>query len=235
MLITGAAGVIGQATARRLSAQGRPLLLADQDAAAVESLARALPDTAWTAGDATAPADVAALFADAGADLDGVVLAVGTEGPIGPIETCDDDHFQRTLALNVTSTWLGLKGALSVLKPQGRGSVVVLASISGTMGMPMMSAYAASKHAVLGLVRSVAREAAASGVRVNAVCPGPAASEMMQRIDAQMGRASAEASIPMGRYADPDEIAEMVAFLLSDASRYSTGSSFMLDGGYACR
>jgi len=235
ILITGAAGVIGQAAARRLSGQGYPLLLADRNAATVERLAASLPAASWAAGDATIASDVAAIFAQAGPDLGGVVLAVGTEGPIGPIEDCEDEAFLRAMALNVTSVWLGLKAAIKVLKPKGRGSIVVLASISGTMGMPMMSAYAASKHAVLGLVRSAAREAAASGVRINAVCPGPAASEMMRRIDDAMGRADSAKSIPMGRYVEPDEIAEMIAFLCSDASRYSTGSSFMLDGGYACR
>jgi len=185
----------------------------------VERLAASLPAASWVAGDATIAADVASMFARAGPDLGGIVLAVGSEGPIGPIEDCEDEAFQRTMALNVMSVWLGLKAALKVLKPRGQGSIVVLASISGTMGMPMMSAYAASKHAVLGLVRSAAREAAASGVRINAVCPGPAASEMMRRIDDGMGRADAAKSIPMGRYAEPDEIAEMIAFLCSDASR----------------
>jgi NAD(P)-dependent dehydrogenase (short-subunit alcohol dehydrogenase family) len=235
IVITGAAGVIGQAAARRLSAQGYPLLLADRDAATVERLAASLPEASWAAGDATIAADVAAIFAKAGPHLGGAVLAVGTEGPIGPIEDCDDDAFQRTMALNVTSVWLGLKEALKVLKPRRHGSIVVLASISGTMGTPMMSAYTASKHAVVGLVRSVAREAAASGVRINAVCPGPVASPMMRRIDDAMDRTDSAKSIPMGRYAEPDEIADMIAFLCSDASRYSTGSSFMLDGGYASR
>ncbi len=111
----------------------------------------------------------------------------------------------------------------------------MLSSISGTMAAPMMSAYAASKHAVMGLVRTAAREAAGSGVRVNAVCPGPAVSSMMARIDANLGRPDAARSVPMQRYAEPEEIAEMIAFLCSDASRYSTGSSFMVDGGYSCR
>lgn len=235
VLVTGAAGVIGRAAAALLAGQGYSLVLADRDAAAVEALASSLPRATWIAGDATDAADVAAMVAKAEADLRCVVLAVGAEGPVGPIEDCDDAAFLATMTLNVTSVWLGLKAALKVLKPKGRGSIVVLASLSGTMGMPMMSPYSASKHAVLGLVRSAAREAAGSGVRINAVCPGPAVSDMMRRIDEGMGRADAAASVPMGRYAEPDEIAQMIAFLCSDASSYSTGASFMLDGGYACR
>jgi meso-butanediol dehydrogenase / (S,S)-butanediol dehydrogenase / diacetyl reductase len=235
VLITGAAGVIGRAAAKLLSAQGYPLILVDREAAAVESLAASLGRASWMSGDATNAGDLATIFAKAGPDLGSVVLAVGAEGPVGAIEDCDDDDFHRTMTLNVTSVWLGLKAALKVLKPKGRGSIVVLSSISGSMGMPMMSAYAASKHAVLGLVRSAAREAASSGVRINAVCPGPAVSDMMRRIDDGLGRADAAKSIPMQRYAEPAEIAQMIAFLCSDASSYSTGSSFTLDGGYGCR
>ncbi|WP_293348813.1 SDR family oxidoreductase [Phenylobacterium sp.] len=235
ILIMGAAGVIGRAASRLLSAQGYPLVLADRDAAAVEALAQSLNHASWLRGDATDPGDVAEIFAKAGPGLGCVVLAVGSEGPVGALEDCADDDFHQAMTLNVTSVWLGLKAALKVLKPKGKGSIVVLSSISGTMGMPMMSAYAAGKHAVLGLVRSAAREAAASGVRINAVCPGPVVSDMMRRVDNGLGRADAAGSIPMQRYAEPDEVAHMIAFLCSDASSYSTGSSFMLDGGYGCR
>lgn len=235
VLITGAAGVIGRAAAKLLSSQGYPLILVDRDAAAVEALAGALTGASWASGDATDAADMAEIFRKAAPGLGYVVLAVGAEGPIGPLEDCDDDAFRRAMITNVDSVWLGLKHGLKALKPKGKGSIVVLSSISGTMGMPTMSAYAASKHAVLGLVRSAAREAAASGVRINAVCPGPAVSEMMRRIDSDLGRVDATGSIPMRRYAEPEEIAEMISFLCSDASSYSTGSSFMLDGGYGCR
>jgi NAD(P)-dependent dehydrogenase (short-subunit alcohol dehydrogenase family) len=235
VLITGAAGAIGRATANLLSQQGYPLVLVDSDAQAVETLSKTLDHASWIAGDATRAAEMAAIFQNAAAELGGVVLAVGFEGPVGKLEECDDDDFHRTMTLNVTSVWLGLKEALKVLKPKGKGSIVVVSSISGTMGAPMMSAYSASKHAVLGLVRSAAREAAASGVRINAVCPGPASSNMMRRIDEGLGRGDAVKSIPMQRYAEPDEIARMISFLCSDGSSYSTGSSFMLDGGYGCR
>ena len=235
VLIVGAAGTIGRAAAKLLAAQGRPLILVDKDEGALEALAASLGGATCAPGDALDAQSMAAVFQAAAPSLDGVILAVGCEGPVGPLEDCDDDEFRRALDLKVTSVWLGLKHALKALKPKGRGSIVVLSSISGTMGAPMMSAYAAGKHAVIGLVRSAAREAAASGVRVNAVCPGPAVSEMMQRIDASLGRSDAARSIPMQRYAEPEEVAQMIAFLCSDASRYSTGSAFMVDGGYSCR
>lgn len=234
-LITGAAGAIGTATARLLAGKGYACTLADRDEMALVRLAESLPGTVHFCGDLTDPETVARLFGNAPADLSAVVLAVGGEGPVGALEHCEDAHFQALLALNVTSTWLGLKHALRTLKPKGGGSIVVLSSISGLMGMPMMSAYAATKHAVMGLVRSAAREAAMSGVRVNAVCPGPTSSALMRRVDDALGRQDAAHSIPMGRYAKTDEVAQMVAFLCSDESRYSTGASFTLDGGYSCR
>ena len=235
VLIVGAAGTIGRAAAALLSSQGYPLILADQDDASLQALARSLPHATAVCADALDAQAMAALFDAAAPKLGAVVLAVGCEGPVGPLETCADAEFQRAMALNVTSVWNGLKYGLKALKPKGTGSIVVVSSISGLMAAPMMSAYAAGKHAVMGLVRSAAREAAGSGVRVNAVCPGPAVSEMMERIDGGLGRASAAASVPLQRYADPAEIAEMIAFLCSDASRYSTGSSFVVDGGYSCR
>lgn len=235
VLITGAAGTIGQAAARLLSSQGYRLILVDQNAGALQALASSLDGATWVVGDALDPTSMEKVFREAAPDLGSVVLAVGGEGPIGALEDCADEAFQQAMTLNVTSVWLGLKHALKALKPKRAGSIVVLSSISGTMGMPMMSAYAAGKHAVMGLVRSAAREAAGSGVRINAVCPGPAVSEMMTRIDAGFGRPDAAQSVPMQRYAQPEEVAEMIAFLCSDASRYSTGSSFTVDGGYSCR
>jgi len=234
-VITGAAGVLGKAAAELLAARDFACVLADRDAARLAQVGEIVPRSSQVVADMTDAAAVAALFADAPADLRAIVLGVGAEGPVGPIESCEDAAFHEVMTLNVASVWLGLKHGVAALKARGGGSIVVLASISGVMGMPMMSAYAASKHAVMGLVRSVAREAAASGVRINAVCPGPTASPLMARVDAAFGRAQAAQSVPLQRYAQPAEVAEMVAFLCSEASSYSTGSSFMLDGGYSCR
>ena len=120
---------------------------------------------------------------------------------------------------------------------------MILSSIAGVGASPMLAPYGASKHAVLGLARTAAKEAAASGVRVNAVCPGPVESEMMQRIDALFGERYPErrggqpnaAAVPMSRYALPEEVAHMIAFLCSDASSYCSGGAYMVDGGYAAR
>jgi NAD(P)-dependent dehydrogenase (short-subunit alcohol dehydrogenase family) len=118
------------------------------------------------------------------------------------------------------------------------------AVVAGVGPSPLLAAYGASKHAVVGLMRSAAREAVACGVRVNAVCPGPVESDMMQRIDASFtqryperrgGQPNAAASLQMGRYATPHEVAQTIAFLCSDASIYCRGGTFMVDGGYSAR
>lgn len=244
VILTGAAGTIGRAVARKFSKEGKSILLIDRQEEALRQLSDQLAGSSWQALDATDAASVAATFDRIAGSLESVILAAGIEGPIGNLEECSDAEFQNVMAANVLSVWLGMKHGLRLLKPKGRGSIVALASISGTMGMPTMAPYSASKHAVIGLVRTAAREAAASGVRVNAVCPGPVDSEMMTRIDTSLaekhpdrlkGRKDASASLPMQRYAKPEEIADAISFLCSDASAYVTGTSFMVDGGYTCR
>ena len=245
LVITGAGGTIGSACARLLFEEGYQLFLVDRDAEAVNRLAAGLPESVPIAADATNAVSIAEVFRRASAGrLDAVVLAAGVEGPVGCIEDCSDDAFDAVMALNVRSVWLGLKNALRIMKQQRGGSIVALSSISGVMASPMLAPYAASKHAVVGLVRTAAREAAAHDVRVNAVCPAPVDSPMMQRIDAGLGkkfperlggRSDASRSVPMQRYATADEIARSIAFLCSSASGYCTGSTFMVDGGISCR
>jgi NAD(P)-dependent dehydrogenase (short-subunit alcohol dehydrogenase family) len=245
IIITGAAGAIGQATARLLFAEGYRLVLVDRCGESVKRLAADLPMSTPIAADAASAESIADVFRGASAEpLDAVVLAAGIEGPIGPLEDCMDEAFDEVMTINVKSVWLGLKHSLKAMKLQRSGSVVALSSIAGVMASPMLAPYAASKHAVLGLVRTAAREAAAYNVRVNAVCPAAVESDMMRRIDGSLsanfpdrlrGGADASKLVPMQRYALPDEIARAIAFLCSDASSYCTGSSFMVDGGFSCR
>jgi NAD(P)-dependent dehydrogenase (short-subunit alcohol dehydrogenase family) len=245
LIITGAAGAIGQAAARLLFEEGYQLFLVDRDEDGVKRLAADFPNSVTIAADATNAESIAAVFQRASAGrLSAVVLAAGIEGPVGPLEECPDDSFDQVMLLNVKSVWIGLKHSLKVMKRQGSGSIVALSSISGVMASPMLAPYAASKHAVIGLVRTAAREAAAYNVRVNAICPAPVDSDMMRRIDDGLskkfpdrfgGRSDASKSVPMQRYATPQEIARSIAFLCSDNSSYCTGSSFMVDGGIACR
>jgi len=245
IVITGAAGAIGRAAARVLSADGYRLLLVDRNEEDLTRMAADYPTSVQFVADATNAAHVAEVFRQASAgSLDGVILAAGIEGPVGNFEDCDDEAFATVMLVNVKSVWLGIKYGLQVMKPQRSGSIVALSSISGVMAAPMLAPYAASKHAVVGLVRTAAREAAAFNVRVNALCPAPVDSDMMRRIDTDLsekfpqrlgGGADAAKLVPMQRYATPDEVARAAAFLCSDASSYCTGSTFMVDGGISCR
>jgi NAD(P)-dependent dehydrogenase (short-subunit alcohol dehydrogenase family) len=241
IVMTGAAGAIGRAMAKLLYAEGYRLLLVDRDAGALEVLAAECPGSTSHVAQASDATQMAAVFAAAGS-LDAVILAAGIEGPVGVLEDCAEDAFDEVLRVNVKGVWLGMKFALPLMKAQRRGSIVALSSISGVMAAPLLAPYAASKHAVVGLVRSAAREAAAHNVRVNALCPAPVDSQMMTRIDAGLaaaapGRAETDAAkrVPMQRYARTEEVARAAVFLCSDASSYCNGSTFMVDGAITCR
>ncbi len=245
LIITGAAGTIGAATADLLAGSFKKIFLVDQNQAALANLAEKFSNAESVVADAMDNQAITDVFIRAGiGGLDAAVLTVGVEGPVAALEDCSDDEFDRVMAINVKSVWLGMKNALKIMKPQGQGSIVALSSISGVLGMPYLSVYSASKHAIMGLVRTAAREAASSNVRVNAVCPAPIESQMMQRIDAALsqkfperfsGHPNASKSVPMQRYAKPNEIVEAISYLCSDAASYCTGLAFMVDGGISCR
>ena len=236
ILITGGAGVIAQATARDLSQQGYHVVLVDVN------VQHQSPD--YEQCDVTKESDVASLFDHYAATLYGVVLAAGIEGPIANIEDTSENDFDQVMAVNVKGVLLCLKHAVRILKPKGSGVIVALASTSGMVGVPRMASYSASKHAVMGLVKSVAREVARFGIRVNSVCPGPVASDMMQRIDGTLlaqdpnrfhGNQDASGAIPMKRYANPEEVAHTIAYLCSERSNFTTGNHVTVDGGLTCR
>ncbi len=244
IMITGAVGTIGKATARLLSDQGYHLLLVDRKEDELKKLVSSIQNSTGKSIDVTDSNEINHLFDAVSEDLVGIVLAAGIEGPVSILEDCSDHNFQTVMTTNVMSTWLGIKHGLRIFKSRKQGSIVVLSSISGIMAAPMLSPYCASKHAVTGLVKTAAREAASYGVRVNAVCPGPVVSEMMDRIDSALVKqyperlnnfTKASHSVPMQRYATAEEVASVISFLCSDASRYCTGTSLMVDGGLTCR
>jgi NAD(P)-dependent dehydrogenase (short-subunit alcohol dehydrogenase family) len=157
----------------------------------------------------------------------------GIEGPQALIGDYPATEFMRVLEVNVLGVFLGLKHVLPVMTAQGAGVIVNTGSIASTIGAARMSGYIASKHAVLGLTRSAALEAAPFGVRVNMVAPGFIESRMLSDIAGRLG-ADADAlaeRVPDGRLGKPEEVARAVAFLASDESRYMNGTSLLLDGG----
>ena len=240
VLVTGAAGQIGTAIARAIKARGARVVLADRDRAALELAVAAVGEPGVIAidVDVTDPEAVRGIVPhviDAVGRLDGLVNNAGIEGPIGPIETIALDTVRHVFDVNVFGLLAVTQAVLPLFRQQGSGRIVNMASGAGLAGSGQMAPYSASKHAVVGLTRSIAQEVAAAGITVNAVCPGCVESPMMDRIEARLGELRGEPvsflpAIPMGRYARPDEIAEVVAYLALEAPIYVTGTALVVDG-----
>ncbi|GAA3238343.1 SDR family oxidoreductase [Pseudonocardia petroleophila] len=241
-LVTGASGDIGSAVARALVAEGALVTLVDRDVVAVSELAAELGASARAEpADVTSEAEVeraVATAAEFGRGLHLVFNNAGIEGAVGPLHELDLAELTRVLQVNVVGAAAVLKHTLPLLGP---GSVVVqTASTAGLSGAPFVGPYVASKHALLGLTKVASREVAARGVRVVAICPGPVAGRMMQRIDsgrAAAGTPSGAARTPAsttlddGRYATVDEVVGAVLFLLGPEAGFVSGSGLVLDGG----
>jgi len=169
--------------------------------------------------------------------LDIAVNNAGTEGQSGPLTDQSIANFEATFATNVLGTLLSLKHEMRVMLKQRAGSIVNLSSMGGKVGIAGASVYVASKHAVEGLTKSAALEGAVAGVRVNAVAPGPVATEMLERFTGgdEEVKAGFVSTIPAKRTATPEEIAQTILFLAGDKSRYLTGQSISVDGGYTAQ
>lgn len=244
-LVTGATGGIGAATVRRFIEEGARVMAVGRSADKLQVLAeqvgngQALATFSADATDAAATeASVAATLERFGR-LDIVFANAGTEGAAKPFEAMSVEEFRAPFETNVLGVWLCLKYAAPQLRKQRSGSVIVTASTAGLIGFPGISNYVASKHAVVGLTKTVALELAEHGVRVNAIAPGPIDNRMIHSLEEQLApedpgamEAAMKELIPMKRYGRNEEVASMAVFLAGDESSHSTGSVFTLDGGY---
>ncbi len=241
-LVTGAGRGIGSVVADRLSAAGHRLALTARTRKELEAVAAALPGPSLVhAADVTDPAAVEELFGAVERQWGPVeVLVVGAGGAMSaPLARTSDDDWQRMLDLNLTAPFRCLRRAVPAMVERGWGRVVVVASVAAKHGSPYISAYAAGKHGVLGLVRSAAAELAGTGVTVNAVCPGyvdtPMTDRSVANIAARTGRGEDEARRflegrqPIGRLIDPAEVADVVELCVRNAG--ITGQGINVDGG----
>jgi NAD(P)-dependent dehydrogenase (short-subunit alcohol dehydrogenase family) len=241
-LVTGGTSGIGLATARRLAQDGAAVMVLGRDAArvaqALETLRAAVPGAtfAGTAADVTDPAAMAAAVAEAaalGSRLDALVASAGIDGEGKDVLDLDADAFARILDVNIRGLFLAGQAAARHMTADGRGgSIVLLASVNGLEAEPGFADYNTSKGGAVLLARSMARDLAGRGVRVNAVCPGYVRTPMTEAyLEDPSTLETINAGIPMGRVADPAEIAAVIAFLVSDEASYVTGSAIVVDGG----
>lgn len=241
VLITGAAGGIGIAAARKFAEQGARIALVDLSREALEVAAADLPEALLLAANVADEDDVKAYVAktvETFGRIDVFVNNAGINGDFKPITEQTVENYQKVLNVNVLGVALGLKHVIKQMQAQGGGAVVNTASNGGLLGAPGMSAYVASKHAVIGINKSVALEVAGDGIRVNAVCPSGVDTQMMRSIETNAmkghedeARKKFESSVPLGRYAEADEIADLMLFLASDKASFITGAYYRIDGG----
>ena len=244
-IITGASGGIGSATAAKMVAEGAKVMMAGRNAARLQTavdLVSGGDAVAQFIGDPSEEADVIALVEATKARFGGVDILfanAGAEGAIAPLTSITVEDFDLVQQVNVRGTWLALKHAAPAMIERGGGSIICTSSVAGSVGVAGLSSYAASKHAINGLVHVAALEFAKAGVRVNSVAPAPIDNAMMASIEAQaspddpsLARAGFSGLIAMGRYGTNEEVANMVAFLASDEARYCTGGIYPVDGGF---
>ncbi|MET3698487.1 NAD(P)-dependent dehydrogenase (short-subunit alcohol dehydrogenase family) [Bacillus oleivorans] len=245
IVITGAAGGIGKAVAKKVTSEGAKVALVDLNLDAVQNVISelGLDDSRAIALQAdVSQEDQVKAYVDVTVDkfgkIDGFLNNAGVEGKTANVEEYPTDVFEFVFNVNVKGAYFGLKYMVPVMKKQGYGSIVNTASLAGLMGSPGMIAYNSSKHAVIGMTRVVATEVAKLGIRVNAVAPGVINTRMMRQIEENTAPGAAEAAqkaynnaVPMGRYGEPEEVANVTSFLLSDEASYVTQSIYTVDGG----
>jgi len=251
VIITGAASGLGRATAVRAAAEGAKLALVDISK-------EGLDETAAMVQDRTPRAELATFVADVSDEkqviayvegtkerfgrIDGFFNNAGIEGKQNETEDYGTDEFQKVLGINLTGVFLGQKYVLGVMHEQGSGSVVNTASVGGIRGVGNQSGYAAAKHGVVGLTRNSGVEYGQYGIRINAIAPGviwtPMVEASFRQIDPDNPEKVAEEFLsvnPMQRAGKPEEVANLVTFLLSDASSFVNAAVIPIDGGQSAK
>lgn len=238
-VITGGAGGIGKVTAELLLKEGAKVVLVDLFREALDK----------TKGELQRFGDVTAVQADVSDEgdvknyvetavrqygkIDVFFNNAGIEGKVAPITEQKVEDFDQVMSVNVRGVFLGLKHVLPVMMKQGGGSIINTSSVAGLHGSPNVSPYIASKHAVVGLTKAAAVEAARSNVRVNSIHPSPVNTRMMRSLEEglEVSQEALAKTIPLRRYGEPIDIANLVLFLASDESAFITGVQYRVDGG----
>ncbi len=240
-IITGGAGGLGKTTARKMLEQGGKVLLVDRVEEPLKKVVKELNsrDVDYFVTDVSKVEDTKKYVNEALSKfgkIDILFSNAGIEGVVRPITDYPEAEFDKVIAVNVKGVWLSCQHAIP--KMSDGGSVMIISSVAGLKGYTGLGAYVASKHAVVGIMRTAALEFANRKIRVNTIHPGPVNNRVMRSIEegispgkAEDAQRGFEAIIPFKRYAESDEIADLALFLASDASKYITGSTYVIDGG----
>lgn len=244
-LITGGTGGIGSATAKRFLAEGAAVMIVDRPGSPFDEVMAALGSTGELAHFEAEAADERATKAafDAAVErfgrLDVTFANAGMEGVVRPLHEQRFEDVEEVLRVNVLGVWLAIKHSIAPMKAEGGGSIIATSSVAGVVGFPNLSPYVASKHAVVGLVRTAAAEVGPLGIRVNAINPGPIDNRMMRSLEGQMSpddpeavKSGIEANTLLRRYGRNEDVAGLALFLASDDAANITGALHLTDGGY---
>lgn len=244
IIVTGATSGIGKAVAERVAAEGASVVLAGRNKEAGEQLGTEIHADGGTAvfvpTDVTVEADVANLVAravDEFGRLDGAFNNAGALTSFGPVQDVDEASWRADLDVNLSSVFYGLKHQVPAIMAAGGGAILNNASNLGVVGFSAVSPYVAAKHGVVGLTRATALENAPHGVRINALVTGGVDTPLSRAtmLATQEGRDAVVGLHPIGRVAQPEEIAAFAAFLLSDEASFVTGAALAIDGGFTTR
>lgn len=240
-VITGGAGEIGKATAKQFLKEGADVLLVDLDEDDLKRVAEELGNehVFYAVADVSNVDEVKGFVKKAQDRFGGVDVFfnnAGVEGVVKPVTDYPVEEFDKLMGVNVRGAWLGMKYMIPLMNEGG--SIIISSSVAGMRGTPNVSAYVASKHALVGLMRSTALELAGRQIRVNTINPSPVDNRMMRSLEkgfspdeAENAKSQFEQMIPLGRYASNEDIAGLVTFLAGDESRFITGTVNPVDGG----
>jgi NAD(P)-dependent dehydrogenase (short-subunit alcohol dehydrogenase family) len=244
VLVTGGGSGIGRATSLLLAKQGAKVMIADYVPESAERTVKLINDAGGNANciaaDVSIPKQVEAMVAKAVevyGRLDGAFNNAGIEGKMADTVEYPEEIFDRIMAINLKGVWLCMRAEIPQMLKTGGGAIVNTASGAGLVGVPMLSAYNASKHGVVGLTKTAALEYAQKNIRVNCVCPGLINTPMVARMidSGGMNEQDSVAAEPVRRMGRPEEIGEGVVWLLSDGASFVTGHSMSIDGGYVAQ
>ena len=243
VLVTAAAAGIGRTIASRFADAGARVHVCDVDDEALASLRDERPEIAGTRADVAAPADVERLFGEVRGslgELDVLVNNAGVAGPAGPLQELDLEGWRRTLEVNLTGAFLCARAAIPLLFEAGGGSIVMMSSNAGLMGLPFRAPYVATKWGLIGMTKTLAMELGPSGIRVNAVCPGDVDGERIRRVIQMEARnrgiseeevvAERVAAVSLRTMVTADDVAALVLFLCSEAGARISGQTLAVDG-----